>query len=269
MGIVNVTPDSFSDGGRWLEPEAAVAHGRRLVAQGADLLDLGAESTRPGASPVDPAEERRRLLPVLAGLADCGVPLSVDTRNSSTARAAVEAGATILNDVSALRHDPALARVAAEAGARLVLMHSRGTPEDMDRRTAYEDLLGEVAAELLEARERARSAGVADEALVFDPGIGFAKTRDQDLALLRALPELKRRLGGARLLVGASRKRLVAELLARGGRSRPADERAAGSVGVALAAVAGGADWVRVHDVAETADALACYQAVRGDGGGP
>jgi len=267
MGIVNLTPDSFSDGGRCLRPSDAVDHARLLVAQGAALLDLGAESTRPGARPVSSQEEAERLLPVVEALAADGVPLSIDTRNSDTAEAALAAGASVINDVSALRHDPRIAEVAAAANATLVLMHSRGTPQTMESFNQYEDVVAEVASELEPARRRALDAGLPEEALIFDPGLGFAKTRRQDLELLTRLPELKQRLGGARLLVGASRKRLVGHLLSRGGVPRPVAERASGSVGLALAAVAAGADWVRVHDVAETADALTCFLAARAHGG--
>jgi dihydropteroate synthase len=266
MGIVNVTPDSFSDGGRHDDPDAALAHGRRLVRDGADLLDVGAESTRPGAEAVAPADEQERLLPVVRALAAEGLPLSVDTRNATTAAAALACGADLVNDVSMLRHDPELAAAVADAGAGLVLMHSRGTPADMDACTDYEDVVEDVAAELRAARDRALSAGVSGERLVLDPGLGFAKSREQDLEILRRLGELRQRLDGARLLVGASRKRLVGHLLARDGRPRAVDRRDAGSVGVALAAIAAGADWVRVHDVGTTVDALAGFLAARPGG---
>jgi dihydropteroate synthase len=259
VGIVNVTPDSFSGDGLCAEPEAAVLHGLRLLADGAVALDIGAESTRPGAAPVDPAEEQRRLLPVLRGLrARTDAPLSVDTRHAGVAEAALREGADIVNDVSML-HDPDMARVAARAGATLVVMHSRGTPLDMAARATYGDVVAEVCEELDGALRRAVAQGVDRDRLVADPGFGFAKTPLQGLELLRRLGELR---ALAPLLVGLSRKSLAGALISREGVVPPPRERVAASIGLALAAVHLGASWVRVHDVRETAEALRAWTAV-------
>ena len=261
VGIVNVTPDSFSDGAL-RAPSEAVEQGLRLLADGAAALDVGAESTRPGAAEVPPDEEWSRLAPVLARLRrGCEAPISVDTRHAATARRALDAGADVINDVSALRHDPEIAEVVAQAGASLILMHSRGTPQDMQRAPRYGNVVAEVGAELRAALSAALAAGVAAEKIVIDPGFGFAKTFEHNLELLRRLPEL-RELGHP-IMVGLSRKAMVGRLLARGGEPRAVEDRVAGSVGLALAAVGLGADYVRVHDVRETADALACFLAAR------
>jgi dihydropteroate synthase len=265
MGIVNVTPDSFSDGGRWLDPAAAIARCRELAAEGADLLDLGAESTRPGAVAVSADEQVRRLEPVLRALAaeparlpdGAGTALvSVDTRSAAVAQRAIELGAHVINDVSAL-DDPAMGAVVAASGAGLVLMHMRGTPETMQTRTAYADVVAEVAAELRERVARASAAGVADDRIVLDPGIGFAKAAEQSLELLARTAELAAL--GFPLLVGASRKSFLSRLL--GG--LPADQRLEGSLAAATLAVVEGARIVRVHDVAATVRAVRVAEAVR------
>ncbi|MBK7369426.1 MAG: dihydropteroate synthase [Candidatus Eisenbacteria bacterium] len=265
MGIVNVTPDSFSDGGRWLDPAAAIARCRELAAEGADLIDLGAESTRPGAVAVSADEQVRRLEPVLRALAaeparlpdGAGTALvSVDTRSAAVARRALELGAHVINDVSAL-DDPAMGAVVAASGAGLVLMHMRGTPETMQTRTAYADVVAEVAAELRERVARASAAGVADDRIVLDPGIGFAKAAEQSLELLARTAELVAL--GFPLLVGASRKSFLSRLL--GG--LPADQRLEGSLAAATLAVVEGARIVRVHDVAATVRAVRVAEAVR------
>lgn len=265
VGIVNVTPDSFSDGGTSLDAGHARDHALRLVAEGAGILDIGAESTRPGATPVSPEEEQRRLLPALVAIrASVAVPLLVDTRNASTGQAALDAGADGLNDVSMLRHDPALASVAAREGATLVIMHSRGTPETMQGLPMPGDVVSQVRAELAAALAVAREAGCDPARLIADPGFGFAKDREQNLELLRRLPELCSL--GAPIFVGLSRKNLVGQLLAieseLGLTPRPVAERAAGSVGLALAAFALGARYLRVHDVAMTSDALRTFAAI-------
>jgi dihydropteroate synthase len=242
MGVLNVTPDSFSDGGRWIDPERAVARGLEMVAEGADVVDVGGESTRPGAEPVDEAEERRRVLPVVAALAP-SVRVSVDTRKAEVAEAAVAAGATLVNDVSA-----SLWPVAAGTGVGWVAMHMRGEPRTMQHDMHYDDVVAEVRAFLLARVELARSAGV--EEIWIDPGIGFGKTAAHNLSLLRRLGDLV--AGGHPVLVGASRKAFLGALL--GG--APVDDRLEGSLAVAVWAASAGAAMVRVHDVAPTVQAL-------------
>lgn len=257
MGVVNVTPDSFSDGGRFLSPEAAVAHARTLVAEGADLLDIGGESTRPGAAPVDPEEEFRRIRPVLEALdADRSVPLSVDTRHAEVARRAFGAGADLVNDVSGLA-DPAMAPLLGETGAPVIVMHMRGDPTTMASLAHYTDLRAEVFEELTRSVRRAEAAGVAADRILIDPGLGFAKTGPQSLELLAHVGEL--RSLGYPVVVGASRKSFLGAAL--GG--VPVGERVEASVAAAVLAARAGAHIVRVHDVAATARALAVVEAVR------
>jgi dihydropteroate synthase len=258
MGVVNVTPDSFFDGGRFATPEAAVAHGQALADAGADLLDVGGESTRPGAAPVPIADEARRVVPVVERLAGLvAAPLSVDTRNAPVAREALAAGASLVNDVSGLGHDPALASVVAEAGAALCLMHIQGTPETMQADPRYDDVVGEVLESLAASIERAVAAGVPRNRLWVDPGIGFGKTTGHNLFLLRHLHEL--RVLGAPVVVGPSRKAFLGVLA--GG--RPPDQRLPGTLASATAvAILNGADVVRVHDVREVKDALAVADAI-------
>jgi dihydropteroate synthase len=255
MGVVNVTPDSFSDGGRFFDPAAAVAHGERLWAEGADWLDVGGESTRPGSAPVPPAEQIRRVVPVIAALAARSrAPLSVDTTSAEVAAAALEAGATVINDVSGLG-DPGMAPLAARAGATLVVMHLRGTPADMQRDTAYADLVGEVTAHLRARAAVAVAAGVAPERVIVDPGLGFGKAPLDNPRLVAAVPAI--RALGHRVLIGGSRKAFVGRLTG----VAAAEDRVHGSVGVALAAAALGADVIRVHDVAATVQALTTFLA--------
>jgi dihydropteroate synthase len=257
MAVLNVTPDSFSDGGRYAAKDAAVEHGLRLAAEGADLLDVGGESTRPGSAPVPPDEELGRTLPVVRELVlRARIPVSIDTTKAEVARAAIDAGAEVVNDVSGLRRDPALAAAVARSDAALCLMHSRGTPQDMQQRAAYGDLLGEVHDELLEALRRGLEAGVAEERIALDPGLGFAKTADHNWLLLRRLRELTQL--GRPLLVGASRKSFLGKLS-----GKPAAERLSASVAAAAVAALHGASLVRVHDVAATREALAVVDAVR------
>jgi len=257
MAVLNVTPDSFSDGGRYAARDAAVEHGLRLAAEGADLLDVGGESTRPGSVPVPPDEELARTLPVVRELVlRARIPVSIDTTKAEVARAAIDAGAEVVNDVSGLRRDPALAAAVARSDAALCLMHSRGTPQDMQQRAAYGDLLGEVHDELLEALRRGLEAGVAEERIALDPGLGFAKTADHNWLLLRRLRELTQL--GRPLLVGASRKSFLGKLS-----GKPAAERLSASVAAAAVAALHGASLVRVHDVAATREALAVVDAVR------
>ncbi len=256
MGILNVTPDSFSDGGCWLDPEVAVARGLALVAEGADILDIGGESTRPGAAAVPEEEELRRVVPVMAALAQqVSVPLSVDTRHASVARAALAAGAAIVNDVSAL-DDPQMAAVVREANAGVVLMHMRGTPADMQRAPHYDDVLAEVRAYLAARLETALAAGISRAQVVIDPGIGFGKTTAHNLALLGALERFAEL---APVLVGASRKRFIGEIT-----GAPADGRLAGSLTVAVWSLMRGAAILRVHDVAATRAAVTMAGALCG-----
>jgi len=257
MGIVNVTPDSFSDGGMFDDAQAAVAHGARLADDGADLVDVGGESTRPGAEPVAAAEERRRVVPVIEGLraARPDVPISIDTRHAAVAAAALAAGATIVNDVSG-GADEEMLPIVAKAGAGLVLMHMRGEPGTMQDAPLYEDVVAEVHEYLRERVEAAIFAGIDADRLCVDPGIGFGKNVDHNLRLLRSI----RRFGDldAAVLVGASRKRFIGTLT---GADDPRD-RLEGSLAAAILAAATGADIVRVHDVAETVRALRVADAV-------
>jgi dihydropteroate synthase len=255
MGVLNVTPDSFSDGGRFVSPADAIAHGRRLVAEGADLVDVGGESTRPGASPVDESEELRRVVPVLEGLA--GVPLSIDTWKAPVARHALEAGAEFVNDVTALRGDPALAGVVAEHGAYLCLMHMQGRPRSMQAAPRYDDVVAEVAAFLEERIAFAVDRGVRRERICVDPGIGFGKTPDQNLEVVRRLDVL---VGlGCPVLVGLSRKSTLGKVL---GDPEATRGTLASSLGAAVVAFERGAWMLRVHDVRETVEALAVAAAV-------
>jgi len=248
MGIVNVTPDSFFDGGRFCDPQRAVAHALRLVEEGADLLDIGAESTRPGALPVDVQEERRRLVPVVAAVAKAvSVPISVDTSKSEVARAAIDAGAIMVNDVTALRGDSAMVGVVAQAGVALVLMHMQGTPDIMQHAPRYDDVVGEVAQFLAERVRYAIDQGVARDRIVVDPGIGFGKTLGHNLDLLanlRVFAEL-----GYPVLVGPSRKGFIGQLT-----DQSVEARGWGTAGVVALAVEQGANILRVHDVGPMKD---------------
>jgi dihydropteroate synthase len=259
MGVVNVTPDSFSDGGKWLDPDAAVAHGLRLAAEGADIVDVGGESTRPGAQRVDQAEELRRIGPVISGLAAAGVLVSVDTMRAGVAEVALDAGARLVNDVSGGLADPRMPRVAADAGVPYVVTHWRGYGRDMQQRAVYDDVVREVGAELRRQVDAALAAGVDVSAVIVDPGIGFAKLPGHNWALLTSLGDLAR-LGGDRpfpVLVGASRKSFLGSLLAGpGGEPRPAAERDGATVAVSALAASAGAWCVRVHAVAANADAV-------------
>jgi dihydropteroate synthase len=257
MGILNLTPDSFSDGGELGGVDEALRRAEEMVRSGAALLDVGGESTRPGAGTIPVAEEIRRVVPVVEALVRrFSTPVSVDTRKAPVARAALEAGASVVNDVSGLTFDPGLAEVVAEAGAGLVLMHMRGTPEDMATRAEYEDVGAEVSAELLGAVARARTGGVADAAMVLDPGIGFAKTAGQSLALLGDLSHLRRT--GFPILVGPSRKSFLGQVLG----VAPQDRVTGSAVACALAFLQG-ARIFRVHDVGPTMQALAVVRAVQ------
>ncbi len=252
FGVLNVTPDSFSDGGRYLDPDAAIGHGQALVHAGADVVDVGGESTRPGAVPVDPEEEARRVVPVVRALVADGVRVSIDTRRASVAAAAIEAGATIVNDVDGGR-DPALLRVTAASGADLVLMHSRG-PSAEDG--GYDDVVAEVAADLRTRVDAAIAAGIRPERLVTDPGIGFSKSADENWQLLSSLDAL--RIDGLRMLVGVSRKRFLGELV-----DGDPEERD-GVTAVLSALLAERGVWaVRVHDPVVTRAAIEVARRMR------
>ncbi len=249
MGIVNVTPDSFSDGGRFLNADAAIAHARQLADQGAEILDIGGESTRPGAEPVAVDEELRRVVPVFEGIAGISAELSIDSSKAPVARAAIERGATIVNDVSALRADPAMAGLLAETGAACCLMHMLGEPRTMQRDPRYEDVVDEVKAFLEERLSFAVREGVREERILLDPGIGFGKTAAHNLTLLRRLAELTSL--GRPLVVGTSRKSFLGRILA-----DDASERLPGTIATNVLALERGASIFRVHDVAPVRAAL-------------
>jgi dihydropteroate synthase len=257
MGIVNVTPDSFADGGRYLDPGVAVRHARALAAEGADLLDVGAESTRPGAEPVPAEEERARLLPVLELLLpDAPCPVSVDTSKPEVAEAALALGAHMVNDVTGLAAGPDLARACARHGAGLAVMHMRGTPRTMQADPRYADLLGEVCAVLGRAVATAEGAGVSPDAICVDPGIGFGKTVEQNLTLLRRLDALQGL--GKPILVGPSRKSFIGAILGGG-----PEARLEGTLAACTMAVAAGAHILRVHDVGAVRRAVRVAEAIR------
>ncbi|MFM8762705.1 MAG: dihydropteroate synthase [Solirubrobacterales bacterium] len=260
MGVVNVTPDSFSDGGLWLDPEAAVSHGLELHAEGAAILDVGGESTRPGAAPVDEAEELRRIEPVVRALHGQapGAVISIDTMKASVAEAALAAGASYVNDVTALRGDPRMAQVVAEAGCEVCLMHMAGTPQTMQEDPSYEDVVGEVVAFLAGRAEAAVGAGIAPERIQLDPGIGFGKSLEHNLELLGRLDEIA--AIGFPVVAGLSRKRFLGAIT---GREEPA-ARVAASVAAAVLAWERGASVLRAHDVAATVDGLKVAAATLG-----
>jgi dihydropteroate synthase len=263
MGVVNVTPDSFSDGGEFLDADAAVEHGLRLAGEGADILDVGGESTRPGAEPVSEEEELRRVVPVIERLAcDGAARLSIDTTKATVARAALEAGATLVNDVSAFRFDPGMAALVAETGAGCCLMHMLGDPRTMQQDPRYDDVVSEVKAFLEERLAFAVSEGIDEQRVWLDPGIGFGKTVEHNVELLRRLDEIV--AIGRPVVVGTSRKSFLGKLA--GGRGE--GERLPGTIATNVLALERGASVFRVHDVAQNADALAVALAtVRRDVG--
>jgi dihydropteroate synthase len=257
MGVLNLTPDSFYDGGRHLDPDVALARLRAMAGDGAAICDVGGESTRPGAQPVAADEELRRLAGLFAALREgLPMPISIDTAKAAVAEAALELGAVLVNDVSAGRADLRLLPLVAERGAAVCLMHMRGTPETMQDDPRYDDVVAEVRDFLLRRLEAAVAAGVPEERVLLDPGIGFGKTLEHNLALLRGLPALA--AIGRPLVVGVSRKGSIGALT-----GRPVEERLAGSLAAALACAEAGAAVLRVHDVRETVDALAVWRAVR------
>jgi dihydropteroate synthase len=257
MGVVNVTPDSFSDGGLYLDAGAAIRHGVELAEAGAAVLDVGGESTRPGAEEVGVEEELRRVVPVVEGLAGGGAEISVDTSKRDVAAAALDAGAAIVNDVTALRGDPEMAALCAEREATVVLMHMAGNPRTMQDHPSYGDVVSEVRAFLSERLEFATAAGIAEQRVWLDPGIGFGKTAEHNLELLRRLGELREL--GRPLVIGTSRKSFIGRV-----DGSAASERLGGTIASSVLAAAEGADVLRVHDVAEVGQALAVATAILG-----
>jgi dihydropteroate synthase len=255
MGVVNVTPDSFSDGGLYLDPERAIGHGRELAADGADVLDIGGESTRPGAAEVSAEEEVARVVPVIEGLAGGGQAISIDTSKLTVAAAALDAGATWVNDVTALRAAPEIGALVADRGAELVLMHMQGSPRTMQENPTYDDVVDDVKAFLAEQMGFAVSQGVAEERIWLDPGIGFGKTVEHNLELLRRLGELADL--GRPLVVGTSRKSFIGRI---GGAE--VDQRLGGTIATCAIALAHGATMLRIHDVREVAEGLRVAEAI-------
>ena len=265
MGIVNVTPDSFSDGGHWAEPEAAAAHGRDLIAAGADFVDVGGESTRPGAQRVDAETERNRVIPVVKELSSAGIPVSIDTMRATTAAAAISAGACIVNDVSGGLADPEMLPAIAETSAAYIAMHWRAHSDEMNLWAHYSaDVVGDVCDELTERTNAAQSAGIDANRIVIDPGLGFAKESAHNWALIREISRLRQL--GYPVLIGASRKRFLGELLADGTQPRPMSQRDAATDAISALAAAAGAWAVRVHDVRGSADAVRVVAATTEEG---
>ena len=253
MGVLNVTPDSFSDGGQFYSLERALAHAERMASEGADLIDIGGESTRPGSEFVSEAEELGRVIPVIERLAGISsVPISIDTTKSSVARAALEAGAEIVNDISGLRFDPQIADEVARAHAGLILMHSRGTPKTMQRMPPLDNAMKEVIDGLRASIDIAQKRGVASQSIAIDPGIGFGKTAEQNLALIANLEQLAREFSDFPVVIGTSRKSFIGKLL----NGAPADQRLYGTIASTVVATMNGANIVRVHDVKAAVDTL-------------
>jgi len=260
MGVLNVTPDSFSDGGQFFSFDQAMAQAERMINEGADIIDIGGESTRPGSEFVSEEEELRRVIPVIERLAVKGsVPISIDTTKSSVARAALQAGVEIINDISGLRFDPAIADVAAETHAGLVLMHSRGTPKDMQQLPPVADIMSEVVNGLSESVAIAERHGVARAAIVIDPGIGFGKTVAQNCELIAKLDRIAHSFPDLPIMIGTSRKSFIGKLLD----GAPADQRLYGTIASVVASVLQGAHIIRVHDVRAGTDAMRVAEAIR------
>lgn len=256
MGILNVTPDSFSDGGQFAALELALSHAEQMIADGVDIIDIGGESTRPGAPPVSADEELRRVMPVVYALRDCGKPLSVDTRRPAVMREVLAAGADMINDIEGFR-DPASLAAVSDSDCAICIMHMQGDPQSMQQAPQYQDITAEVRDFLLERVSRAQAAGIAAARICVDPGYGFGKTAEHNLKLLAWQRELQQAVG-LPLLAGLSRKSTIGQIT-----GRPVEQRLAGSIGAALVAAINGAQIVRVHDVAETVDALKVWQAAR------
>jgi dihydropteroate synthase len=260
MGVLNITPDSFSDGGSFYSPERAIEHALEMVAEGADIIDIGGESTRPASDFVSAEEELSRVLPVIEKLiTQTSIPISVDTTKSSVARAVLAAGAEIINDISALRFDPAIADEVAKAKAGLVLMHSRGTPKTMQQLAPVTDILSEVIGGLHESITLAKQNGVSDEMIAVDPGIGFGKTAEQNVELIAKLDRLVAEFAGFPIMIGTSRKSFIGKLLD----NASAGERLYGTIASVAASVLKGAHIVRVHDVRATVDAIKVADAIK------
>ena len=251
MGVLNVTPDSFSDGGEYLDTRVAIARAAQIEAEGADILDIGGESTRPGAAPIKAQEELRRILPIIEAIGPkLGIPISIDTRRAEVAEAALSAGAEIVNDVSGLRNDPQLGKVARKARAPLILMHMRGTPQTMQRAPFARDAVRDVLSGLRNSMTEARRCGLPKSCLLLDPGIGFGKSHEQNFEILARLPEFARL--GCPIVVGTSRKAFLGKALVKPGENpAPPNERLLGTAATITASILGGAHIVRVHDVAE------------------
>ncbi|HEU4874131.1 MAG TPA: dihydropteroate synthase [Pyrinomonadaceae bacterium] len=265
MGILNVTPDSFSDGGQFVDIDKALAHAETMIAEGSDIIDVGGESTRPGGEPVSIDEEIRRVVPVIEGLAQrTKVPISVDTTKSEVARAALDAGAAIVNDISALRFDFYIADAVARAGAGLVLMHSRGTPATMHRLPPVADIMHEVTHSLRASINMAERRGVKRESIVIDPGIGFGKTQDQNLELIAKLDQLIAAFPDYPLLIGTSRKSFIGRILAdESGTPAPPEDRLHGTMATITASILHGAHIVRVHDVKAAVETIRVARSIR------
>ena len=258
MGILNVTPDSFSDGGLFFDRSKAIEHGLKMAEEGADLIDIGGESTRPGSKPLDPEEELRRVIPVIKSLAKrLDIPISIDTYKSKVAKAAIDAGAELINDISGLHFDPELAKVASQEDVPIVLMHIRGTPETMQKDVHYESLFSEILQYLREGIERAESSGVDPEKIIIDPGIGFGKTLEHNLLLIKNLSEF--RILGKPILLGTSRKSFIGRIL-----NAEPQERLEGTLASTVVGILHGAHIVRCHDVAQAKKAIAVADAIRG-----
>ena len=260
MGILNVTPDSFSDGGQFYSVDNAFAHAERMIVEGADIIDIGGESTRPGSRRVSSEDEITRVVPVIERISRRHeIPISIDTTRSGVARAAINAGAVVINDISGLRFDEGIASIAAETESGLILMHSRGDFESMHSQTPLDDIFAYITADLHRAVETARARGVRDDQVVLDVGIGFGKTQTQNLELIAKLGKLKAEFPAFPFLIGASRKSFVGKLVGQGS----ADQRLTGSLAAAAIAGWNGADILRVHDVKETVEAIKIVQAIR------
>lgn len=257
MGIVNVTPDSFSDGGNFYDASKAITHGLQLLEEGAHILDIGGESTRPGAQNVSAEEEIRRVIPVIEGLSEKAPYISIDTRNAQTMRAAIKAGANIINDVSALTHDPDSIKVACESALPVCLMHMQGTPKTMQNKPVYDNIINDILHFFERRVSLCRENGIKDTQIILDPGIGFGKTQDHNLMILKHLDKFKAL--GFPVLLGASRKSFIGAL----SQNEPPEKRISGSLAAALWGAEQGADIIRVHDVKETVQALAIQKAIK------